>query len=96
MKLLVLGDSLIQHIMEKEVVISYSKSTLGGGSVSNYDSLSFIDGTALTSGYIALQSESHPVEFKNIELLNLEGCMDPASKNYKTYFIKENNSLCTH
>ncbi len=26
--------------------------------------------TALTSGYIALQSESHPVEFKNIRLLN--------------------------
>ena len=95
-ELLVLGDSLIQHIMEDSVVISYSQPTLGGGNVSNYDSLAFPDGLALTSGYIALQSESHPVEFKDIELLNLEGCMDPKAKNYKTYFIKDKNGLCLY
>jgi hypothetical protein len=29
-------------------------------------------GTPLREGYIALQSESHPVEFRKVELLNLE------------------------
>ena len=32
------------------------------------------EGTILTEGYIALQAESHPVDFKKIELLNLCGC----------------------
>jgi hypothetical protein len=95
-EVLVLGDSLIQHIVEDEVVISYSFPTLGGGNVSNFDDEAFPDGTPLTSGYIALQSESHPVEFKDIELLNLAGCMDPKAKNYKTYFVKENNGLCLY
>ena len=95
-ELLVLGDSLIHHIVENEVVISYSLPTLGGGNVSNFDAGAFPDGTPLTSGYIALQSESHPVEFKDIELLNLEGCMDPRAKNYKAYFVKENNGLCLY
>jgi len=31
----------------------------------------------LTEGYIALQGESHPTEFRKVELLNLKGCMDP-------------------
>ena len=42
----------------------------------------------LIEGYIALQAESHPIDFKNIEILNLCGCMDPKAKNYKSYFIK--------
>ena len=34
------------------------------------------DGALLTEGSISLQSESHPVEFRKVELLNLIGCMD--------------------
>jgi hypothetical protein len=30
----------------------------------------------LSEGYIALQAESHPTEFRKVELLNLVGCMD--------------------
>ena len=29
------------------------------------------DGEALTNGYISLQSESHPVEFRKIQILEL-------------------------
>ncbi len=29
------------------------------------------DGTPVTSGYIALQAESHPYEFRKVELLDL-------------------------
>ena len=29
----------------------------------------------------SLGGESHPVEFRKVELLNLVGCMDPKAKN---------------
>lgn len=31
----------------------------------------------LKSGYIALQAESHPVEFRKVELLDLSGKVKP-------------------
>jgi len=68
---LVLGDSLIEHIIDKKVVLSYTKPKIGGGSVINYDPKVKKDGQALTAGYIALQSESHPIEFKNVMLFDL-------------------------
>ncbi|WP_316751850.1 DUF1080 domain-containing protein [Pedobacter gandavensis] len=69
---LVLGDSVIKHIIDKEVVLEYSKPQIGGGNVSNYDPKMKQDGKALTGGYISLQSESHPIEFKEVKLFNLE------------------------
>ena len=74
---LVLGDSVIKHIIDKEVVLEYTKPQIGGGNVSNYDPKIKVDGKALTSGYISLQSESHPIEFKEVRLYNLE----PYAKN---------------
>ena len=41
------------------------------------------DGEPLSNGFIALQAESHPVDFKNIQLLDLCGCKDKTAKNYK-------------
>jgi hypothetical protein len=35
-----------------------------------------------------LQSESHPIDFRKVELLNLAGCMDKAASNYKSYYVK--------
>ncbi|RYD71869.1 MAG: DUF1080 domain-containing protein, partial [Sphingobacteriales bacterium] len=60
---LVLGDSVIKHIIAGEVVLEYTKPQIGGGSVTNYDPKIKVDGTPLKSGYISLQSESHPIEF---------------------------------
>lgn len=74
---LVLGDSVIKHIIDKEVVLEYTKPQIGGGNVSNYDPKIKVDGKALTGGYISLQSESHPIEFKKVRLYNLE----PYAKN---------------
>lgn len=68
---LVLGDSVIKHIIDKEVVLEYTKPQIGGGNVANYDPKMKEDGKALTGGYIALQSESHPIEFKKVSLFNL-------------------------
>lgn len=69
---LVLGDSVIKHIINKEVVLEYTKPQIGGGSVSNYDPKVKTDGKRLTSGYISLQSESHPIEFKTVKLFDLQ------------------------
>ena len=68
---LVLGDSVIKHIIAGEVVLEYTKPQIGGGSVTNYDPKVKVDGTPLKSGYISLQSESHPIEFKTVKLFDL-------------------------
>lgn len=54
------------------------------------------EGEILSEGYIALQAESHPVDFKNIELLDLCGCKDPKAKNYKSYYVKNDSSKCEY
>ncbi|TCC89513.1 DUF1080 domain-containing protein [Pedobacter frigiditerrae] len=68
---LVLGDSVIKHYVNKELVLTYTKPQIGGGSVSNYDPKVKEDGKRLTSGYISLQSESHPIEFRKVALFDL-------------------------
>jgi hypothetical protein len=60
------NDSLIIHRINGKDVISYSKPVIGG----EYNTI-FEEGKPIKSGYISLQSESHPIEFKNIELLKL-------------------------
>lgn len=68
---LVLGDSVIKHILDKEVVLEYQKPQIGGGNVDNYDPKEKIDGQLLTKGFIYLQSESHPIDFRKVELYDL-------------------------
>jgi hypothetical protein len=75
-KLLVLGDSLVKHIVETDTVITYTKPQIGGGNVIHYAPAVKADGKLLKEGYIALQSESHPVEFRKVELYNLEMYMN--------------------
>ena len=91
---LVLGDSLIRHTVEGENVLEYTRPEVGGGVVNNFDPKVKVDGMPLTEGFIALQSESHPVEFRKVALLNLKGCRDPRAKNFKSYFVKGDNALC--
>lgn len=68
----VLGDSLIQHVLDQKVVLQYTKPQIGGDNVDSYDPAQKNDGQALTKGYIYLQSESHPVDFRKVELYDLE------------------------
>lgn len=72
-ELIVLGDSLITHIINGDTVLQYSKPRIGGGVVDGYDSTYWKPGAPLTSGYIGLQSEGQPIDFRNIELLDLSG-----------------------
>ena len=69
----VYSDSLIVHKINDKEVLRYSKPQYGGGDMDDYNaSYKSRIGEAIKGGYISLQSESHPTEFRNIELLNLE------------------------
>lgn len=70
-ELIVWGDSLIMHVIEGDTVLQYSKPSMGGGVVDGYDSTLWEPGKPLTSGYIALQSEGQPIDFRNIFLKEL-------------------------
>jgi hypothetical protein len=72
-ELIVLGDSLITHVINGDTVLQYSKPTMGGGVVNGYDSTLWQPGKPLTSGFIALQSEGQPIDFRRIELIDLSG-----------------------
>ncbi|MBI4892243.1 MAG: DUF1080 domain-containing protein [Acidobacteria bacterium] len=90
------GDGTFKHIIDGEPVLAYEMPQIGGGSVSNHDPQVKRDGTLLRGGTISLQSESHPVEFRKVELLNLAGCMDPKAANYKPWYIKPENVSCVY
>jgi len=95
-EVLVLGNSIIQHFINGEKVHEYVMPQVGGEVVNQFDEIMKQDGVLLSSGTISLQSESHPVEFRKVELLNLEGCMDPKASNYKSYFVKADNDSCEY
>ena len=65
------GNDIIKHIVEGETVLEYQKPQLDEGDA---DGKRFIkDGEKmLYEGYIALQAESHPTEFRKVELLPLK------------------------
>jgi len=63
----VLGDSVIHHILEGDTVMTYYKPQVGGAP----EGYPLAEGTLIREGYICLQAESHPVEFRKVELLDL-------------------------
>jgi len=68
------GDKTIKHIIDGKVLLSYDQPQLDPRDA---DAAKLIDAAGgkklLSEGYISLQSESHPVEFRKVELLPLEG-----------------------
>ena len=53
------SNSIIKHTINGELVMEYEQPQLD-------------DGTPLSEGTISLQAESHPVEFRKVEILLLE------------------------
>jgi len=90
----VLGDSLIRHFVNNQLVLEYTKPVVGGGVVSGFDPSVKVDGKLLKEGSISLQSESHPVEFRKVEILNLKGCMNPKAKNFKSHYLENDEAAC--
>ena len=95
-ELIVLGDSLVTHIIEGDTVLQYTRPQIGGGVVERYDPALKQDGMLLREGYIALQSEGQPIDFRKVELLNLEGCMDPRASNYRRYYVEPAPERCRY
>jgi hypothetical protein len=93
---LVLGDQRIVHSINGAPVIEYGTTTYGGGAVTAYRLEAKPDGQPLAQGYIALQSESHPIQFRRVELLNLKGCTDPRAANYRAYYVEPDAASCRY
>ena len=92
----VLGNQRVRHMIDGKTVLEYEKPQIGGGAVIHFDPAVKKDGTPLSEGYIALQAESHPTEFRKIEILNLSGCMDPKAKNFKSYHVHREDTACKY
>ncbi len=90
------GGGAITHKVNGETVLAYEKPQIGGGNVLNHDPAVKKDGQLLTGGSISLQAESHPVEFRKVELLNLVGCTDKKAKNYRSYYEEADQASCRY
>lgn len=108
---IVLGGESMSFLIEGDTVLSFQRPHIGGGFIyknpegKDFDKAGISrdkamwlsrDDETLTDGYIALQAESHAIDFKNIDLLNLCGCMDPKAKNYKSYYVKDDREGCVY
>lgn len=106
---IVYGDSIIYHLIEGDTVLTYTHTRVGGGFTgpnNTFEMAHFteegatawrkLDNTPLKSGYIALQSESHAIDFRNIELLPLKGCTDPKASNFKSYYEISDKAACVY
>lgn len=63
------GDSLLHHVVEGDTVLTYTRPIIGGRFLpENYH---LPEGTPVKGGTISLQSESHPIEFRKVELLRI-------------------------
>lgn len=58
-EMVVFADSLVHHIVEGDTVFTYGKIRLEENNI------------PLKKGYIALQAESHPTEFRKIQILDM-------------------------
>jgi len=95
-EVLVLGSERIVHYVNGEPVMEYTDFSYGGGGVvSGHRPEQKPDGQPLGRGYLALQSESHPIQFRNLRLLNLAGCMDPDDARYRDYYVKPDPGACS-
>ena len=63
----VVNNNTITHIINGTEVITYANPIIGG----EYNVFPDRDGEEVKQGYISLQSESHPIEFRNIKILEL-------------------------
>lgn len=64
------GDEVIKHFVNGELVFEYEKTRI---IPNEEDSAHFItEPLPLKEGYIALQAESHPIDFRNIMLMKLK------------------------
>jgi hypothetical protein len=64
------GDKVIYHILEGDTVLSYNYPQVGGNSIP--EGYPLPEGTLIKEGYICLQAESHPIDFRKVEIMELK------------------------
>ena len=65
------GDELIRHTVNGEIVFEYSMTQLDESDPDAQNLIGQGQPVAVSGGYISLQAESHPTEFRRIDLLPL-------------------------
>jgi len=68
-EMIVKGDEILHHIVNGDTVLTYSKPQIGGNNLP--EGYPLAAGTPLTEGFLALQAETHPTDFRVVELLDL-------------------------
>lgn len=94
-EVVVLGDTHIAHLVNGEQVITYTKPQMGGDMANKLNPGVMVEGRMLNSGYITIQAESAAIDFRKIEVLNLEGCTEPGSVHYRKHYVKSDPSACS-
>lgn len=85
---IVLGGEAMHFLIEGDTVLSFRAPQIGGGPAAerqlrewgfarDVDHWLAREGEPLTGGYIALQAESHAIDFRNVELLPLDETRAP-------------------
>ena len=65
-EMIVYSDSIIHHVINSDTVLSYTNIKVGGEFIP--DNFKESIGKPLKKGFISLQSEGHPIQFKNIKI----------------------------
>ena len=66
------GGKLVKHLINGEVAFEYTDTKLDPADADAKPLIDVLGSDALTEGYISLQSESHPYEFRKIEVMELK------------------------
>ena len=66
------GNDVIRHIMDGKVVLEYTKPQLDDRDGGAKKLMAAGSPKMIDKGFISLQAESHPIEFRKIELLPLK------------------------
>jgi hypothetical protein len=77
-----LADSAVEHYIRGQKVFTTTKIRMKS------------TGTPVKDGYLAIQAEGTSTLFRKLEILDLEGCMDPSKSAFRTYFVKSKAGAC--
>ena len=66
------GNGAIKHILDGKTVLEYSEAQLDPKDAHSAKLIQMQGGKPLSQGTISLQSESHPVHFRSVEIMVLE------------------------
>ncbi len=66
------GNKVIRHVIEGETVLEYNHPQLDDSDAHSKELIRKNGGVQLSGGSISLQSESHPIDFRKVEIQVLE------------------------